>query len=339
MTEKRAKLTPENVARIAAKSFGMPVEKVTAPGGKSRESLRVHFPGKTVVATQRAYAGRMRLEVEVLKRLSKKSAAVPGFLGGTEQIFFQEDVGSNRLSGALAYSERATKIDVAERAIVSLIEIHRAGDDVGLSNIVPGLGEAKDWVRGFVATALPTSQRFGISEPAIDVEAISNRLHVPAAHFLKWDARPGNASIGQNKQVYWFDWEHCGKRQGTEDFAWLAGDEFWPLDVDPVVDILQRTLERRDPVDDLDYLGHFITFHIVQRLAIIHARFLKVGWVDADDALRHDKIGVDPDLTKRLCGHGAGWADRSDLTRPMVKWFEDCARAVSGLTRPSQENP
>jgi len=337
MTEKRQKLTAENVARIAATIFGMPVEKVTAPGGKSRESLRIHFPVKTVMATQRAYAGRMRLEVEVLRRLTAEGAPVPGFLGGNEQLFFQDDVGSKRLSGALAYSARPEQIDVAERSIKSLIGIHKAGDRAGLSDTVPALGAEKDWVRGFVATANPTSKRFGIAAPLIDIEAVTGRLHVPAERFLKWDARPGNASIGADRQVYWFDWEHCGKRQGTEDFAWLAGDEFWPLDAEAVVDILERNLPKESKSADLDYLSHFITFHIVQRLAVIHRRFLKVGWVDAAAALKHDKIGVDPDLMVRLCRHGAGWADRSDLTRPMVKWFEDCERAAPGLVRPEKK--
>ncbi|MFT6695950.1 MAG: hypothetical protein ACJAXU_001451, partial [Paracoccaceae bacterium] len=54
MAEKIEKLKPSSVAEIAAQIFAMPVVKVTAPGGKTRESLRVHFANRTIVATQRS---------------------------------------------------------------------------------------------------------------------------------------------------------------------------------------------------------------------------------------------------------------------------------------------
>ncbi len=331
MADKPVKLTPKNVARIAEKIFGMPVSKVTAPGGKSRESLRVHFPARTIVATQRSFPGRMRLEVEVLRRLTDANAPVPRFLGGSEQIFFQEDVGSRRLSGELLMAARQGKLDVAAKAIESLIEIRQAGEKTSLAEIVPGLGETTDWIKGFVGTVVGTSDKFKIAPPALDFPAVCTRLHVPPTRFIKWDARPGNGAVGDQGRVYWFDWEHCGKRQGMEDFAWLAGDEFWPVGTEDVVSILSSLLPADQSAAELDYLSHFITFHIVQRLTIIHHRFVKAGWVDAEKAMRYDKIGVDPDLAIRLCRHGAGWAERAELTRPMVRWFEECAVAIKGL--------
>ncbi len=328
MAEKREKLKPANVAKICEQIFAMPVVKVTAPGGKTRESLRVHFENRTIVATQRAYAGRMRLEVEVLKRLTEQDAPVPKFLGGSEQIFFQQDVGSRRLSGELLNGTGEVRKQIAARAFESLVRIREAGERSNLADIVPALGADEKWVKGFVGTSVATSEKYKIAPPALDFQALVDRLHVPATTFVKWDARPGNASIGALGHVFWFDWEHCGKRQGMEDFAWLAGDEFWPVDTDDVVDILTEILPSDRGANDLDYLGLFITFHIVQRLTIIHRRFTKAGWVDAAKAMRYDKIGVDPELAKRLCRHGAGWADRSALTRPMVRWFDDCAAAI-----------
>jgi len=325
------KLTPKNVALISEKIFGMKVDKVTAPGGKSRESLRIHFPAKTIVATQRKYPGRMRLEVEVLRRLTKAGAPVPKFLGGTEQIFFQEDVGSRRLSGELVHAGPKGQKDVAARAFESLLQIRNAGEETGLAEIVPALGEHKDWVKGFVGTPHKTSEKYKIAPPDLDLQALTDVLHVPATRFIKWDARPGNASIGAAGQVYWFDWEHCGKRQGMEDFAWLAGDEFWPVPTDDVVDILTEILPKDQLESELAYLSQFISFHIIQRLTIIHRRFVKAGWVDAAKAMKYDKIGVDPALAIRLCVHGAGWADRVELTRPLVRWFEDCAKAVQDM--------
>lgn len=331
MAEKQEKLSPKSVATISEKLFSMPVLKVTAPGGKTRESLRVHFENRTIVATQRSYPGRMRMEVEVLRRLTEEKAPVPKYLGGSERLFFQEDVGSRRLSGDLLAAAELGKLDVAARAFESLLEIREAGKRAKLAEVVPALGADIDWVKGFVGTSVQSSSKFGIQEPQVDFQQILERLHVPATTFLKWDARPGNASIGSGGQVFWFDWEHCGKRQGVEDFAWLAGDEFWPVNTNDTVDVLTATLPKDQAAAELDYLGLYITFHIIQRLTIILRRHTKAGWVDAAKAMKYDKIGVDPDLAVRLAGHGAGWADRSPLTRPMVKWFEDCAESVRAL--------
>ena len=331
MADDRQKLTPENVARLCERMFGLKVERISAPGGKSRESMRVHFPTHNIIATQRRYPGRMRLEVEVLKRLTGAGAPVPAFLGGNEQIFFQADVGAGRLSARLASDESARRAQAARAAFESLLRIHRAGAETGLDEIVPALGESPDWVRGLIGTVHTTSEKLSLEPPALDMPALEARLHVPATRFIKWDARPGNASIDGDGQVWWFDWEHCGRRQGMEDFAWLAGDEFWPLDAETVVALLSPLLAPERAEEDLDYLGHFITFHIVQRLTIIHRRYLKAGWVDARKAMKFDKIGTDPALARRLCRHGAGWAGRAALTRPMVPWFEACAEAFGRL--------
>jgi len=332
MAEKTEKLNPEAVAKISEQIFAMPVERVTAPGGKTRESLRVHFSNRTIVATQRSYPGRMRLEVEVLKRLTEHGAPVPKFLNGNERIFFQQDVGSRRLSGEMMNANDTGKIDIAARAFDSLLKIREAGEKSGLADIVPALGTDEKWVKGFLGTSVRTSKKFDIAPPTVDFQELTDRLHVPATTFLKWDARPGNASIGAKGQVFWFDWEHCGKRQGMEDFAWLAGDEFWPVGCDDAVKILEELLPKDRAKGDLEYLGLFITFHIIQRLTIIHRRFTKAGWVDAEKAMKYDKIGVDPELGRRLCRHGSGWADRSELTRPMLRWFEDCAKSFDDMS-------
>lgn len=332
-TEQDDTLTPEDVARLAGQMFSAEVDKVTAPGGRSRESLRVHFANRTMVATQRSYPGRMRMEVEVLRRLSGRGAPVPRFLGGTEKVFFQADVGSRRLSGEMASAKADQQLKVARRAVESLLEIHQAGHDAGLAEIVPGLGEREDWVRGFVGTVNPSSGKYGIAIPDLDHDALVARLHVPATTFIKWDARPGNAAVGKNDRVFWFDWEHCGKRQGMEDFAWMAGDEFFPPGAEAVLSPLTDLLPADGRDENLDYLIHFITFHIVQRLTIIHRRFRKHGWVNAKKAMRYDKIGTDPDLAIRLCDHGADWAARAALTRPMVGWFNACSEAIAAMPK------
>ncbi len=327
--KKKKKLDAKSVARLCEKVFAMPVQKITAPGGKSRESLRVHFAVKTIVATQRSRPGRMRMEVEVLKRLTQQGAPVPAYLGGSPDMFFQEDVGSRRLSGELANSNEAGRLDVAARATESLLMIREAGKKAKLAEVVPELGATSGWIAGFAGTAAQVSEKFDFPPPELDIQGLVDRLLLPADTFIKWDARPGNASIGPKGQVYWFDWEHCGKRQGMEDFAWLAGDEFWPVGAADMLTILQDQLPKEQAGDDIDYLGHYITFHIVQRLKLILNRHKKAGWVNPETAMKYDKIGVDPALGVRLCENGAIWADRAALTRPMMAWFKNCNAALN----------
>lgn len=321
MAEEFKRLEPENVAKLAEGLFGLPVQKVTAPGGKTRESIRVHFETRTVVATQRKYAGRMQMEAEVLRRLTLEGAPVPKFLKGQDQIFFQEDVGSARLSAALNRAEGADAEDLLHRTFLSLQEIRLAGEAAKLAEIVPALGDERDWVMGLIGTPETQSKGLKVAGPKLDFGRLGDALHVPATVFLKWDARPGNAAIGESGRVFWFDWEHCGKRQGMEDYAWLTGDEFFPFAPDQVLRVLTDVIPKERQAVDLRYLGLFITFHIVQRLGLIRRRYDKDGWVDTEKAMRFDKIGVGADLAKRLCEHGAGWADRDPLTRPMVAWF------------------
>ena len=187
-----------------------------------------------------------------------------------------------------------------------------------------------------IGNVAQVSLRLNIPPPVLDTPALTAALHVPRETFLKWDARPGNASIGRDGRVYWFDWEHSGKRQGMEDFAWLAGDEFWPLGPDQVVDLLEGLLPQHRRASDVRYLGLFITFHIVQRLGIIRARFDKSGWADPERAMRYDRIGVDGDLIRRLCRHGADWAMRDPLSRPMADWFVSCAETLNGGWTPAK---
>ncbi len=331
MADRFEKLTINGIATICEDHFAKKVIKITAPGGKSRESFRVHFDTGTVIVTQRAYSGRMRLEVEVLRRLSDHGAPVPRILGTHEPLFFQEDVGGGRLSGALAAGGETGRADIVGRAFESILRIQEAGQETGLAAIVPPLGVAESWVTGLVGTPVTTGQRYSIPPPALDFQRLTDLLQVPANRFVKWDARPGNASVRADGQVYWFDWEHCGKRQGMEDFAWLAGDEFFPLGADQTIAILRDLLPRNRALDDIDYLSHFIPFHIVQRLAIIYRRFTEVGWVDPAAAMRYDQIGVDRALVSRLCQHGAEWSGRAALTQPLVSWFDDCARVVSTM--------
>jgi len=252
-------------------------------------------------------------------------------LVGGAGIFFQEDMGARRLSGEMLHTSGDAQIDVASRAVASLVEIRAAGKRARLADIVPALGDKKEWVAGFVASPTTVAQDFGFLSPELAMDKVVDRLNVVADTFIKWDARPGNASIGKDTKVYWFDWEHCGKRHGVEDLAWLAGDEFWPVGAKDMAALFHRHLPVETRDEEIAYLGVYLTFHTVQRLRLILRRHAKKGWIDPLKAMKYDRIGVDRDLALRLCGHGRDWAERDALTRPMKAWFDACADKVETL--------
>jgi len=336
MVEARDKLTREQIGEICQAHFAEPVVRVTAPGGPTRDSLRVHFADHSIIATQRAYPGRMRLEVTVLACLNRAGAPVPRLLGTTERLFFQEDIGPVRLSTQLADANTPERADLAARAFASIVALQEAGAQTGLDRITPHLGKAEVWVAGLVSTPAATSEKYNVAPALLDTQRLVARLHVPARRFVKWDARPGNAALDRTGQVCWFDWEHCGRRQGMEDFAWLAGDEFFPLDAEAVLPILNDVLPTAGRARNIDYLIHFIVFHIAQRLTIIHREYAKDGWDDPRKAMAQDYIGADPDLAVSLCRHGAGWAGQAALTSPLVPWFLSLATAIRALPGPSK---
>ena len=57
------------------------MQHVSFPGGKARESIRLHLgDGRTVIATRRDKKESAEREVEVLQRLHRAGAPVPGVL-------------------------------------------------------------------------------------------------------------------------------------------------------------------------------------------------------------------------------------------------------------------
>jgi hypothetical protein len=316
------KPTPEQIAALAAAHFGEPVVKITAPGGKSRESVRVHFDDISVIATYRKRPARRALEAGVLDALSKAGAPVPRYLGAAGDIFFQQDLGSVRLTSSLASHSGGDLVELAAASIDSLFSIHEAADTCGLTAKVPALGAEASWCRNLAASPRYHSTKAEIDPVELDEDAIADVLTVAHDTFIKWDARPGNGGVADDGKVVWFDWEHCGRRNGLEDIAWLSADEFWPIQPEGTIRLVREV--SRKPFTDQDdaFLSVFAALHATQRLGLILRQVRKHGWGDAERAMRYDKIGSSEGLLDRTVNHGAQWADRHSLTRPLVDWFE-----------------
>jgi hypothetical protein len=335
MADKTPLLTHSELADLCGGVFGERVERITAPGGQSRQSIRIHLETRSVIATQRPNPGRAMLEWQILKALHRGGAPVPEVLAREGNIIFQEDLGSDRLSAAMQRADRQQRSAIAGRAVDSLFQIRRVARSGELEKFVPRLGATDIWVRAFVGGPAEVSAAFGFAPPQFDENAACANLNVPARVFVKWDARPGNAMVTASGDVRWFDWEHCGRRQGMEDFAWLMGDEFWPVEPGVMIPMIRQQLAQTGRMHFADrqiaYLQLYTVLHIVQRLRLILRRVVRTGWMDAARALKYDDVGVVPDLAQRLCLRGRTLAGSTPACASLEAWFEACSTKLKTM--------
>jgi len=169
----------------------------------------------------------------------------------------------------------------------------------------------------------------GLAAPAIDTEAIAERMAPARFDLLKWDARPANAMVRPDGRIFWFDWEHCGVRDPLDDAAWFLGDEYAPDDApgpEEGVAALLPEDDHRSPDEALQYLLRFGVFHISVRLALIlQKREEYDGWRDWDMSLELDKVGCTADTFRRTARRASQWADMRDDLRVLAPWFTSLA--------------
>lgn len=151
---------------------------------------------------------------------------------------------------------------------------------------------------------------------------------------MKWDCRSGNAAIGQDGVLRWFDFEYSGLRHGAEDLAWLLGDEAWPLAPDTMLEIVRAEF---DPTcgyeieDYIDYLSLYLAFHCAQRVKLIVREANRRGWQSKTDIRSYDDAGVHPEFGAQVCRVGAYFAARSPLTAGLSRDFEQVQNMFAGL--------
>ncbi len=158
----------------------------------------------------------------------------------------------------------------------------------------------------------------------------------PARQFVKWDCRSGNAALDAADKLRWFDFEYSGLRHGAEDFAWLIGDEAWPLAPEMMLAVMvdgydTATCEALDSY--LDYLSVYTTLHCVQRFKLIVKEANKRGWLTKAKVRKYDDAGVHPEFAAQICRVGAFFAERNPLTAPLVRNFEAAEQGFRDLLR------
>ncbi len=329
----------ERISRIvdcAQDHFGQRVDKVSAPGGEGRSSFRLHLPDRDVIATLRPNFRRTHLEAFVLQSLSEHCDDVPKCLGVVGEIMFQSDVGTRRLNQDIVNHDKTGQLDLAAEAVGGIFRFQSAARKTNLAEMMPYLGANDEWVENFVF-AVDALQPWSTGIwSKFDRSAACAMMDQPMNQFVKWDCRSGNAAIGDDNVLRWFDFEYAGMRHGAEDFAWLIGDEAWPLEPDVMVDIM---IDAWDPDCGheisayLEYMSVYLTFHCVQRFKLIVKEAKKRGWLSKRRVRKYDDAGVHPEFAAHICKVGSYFSAQSKITAPLTRNFDGAERAFLEIHR------
>ncbi|MGO4908113.1 hypothetical protein ACEN2J_07240 [Pseudorhodobacter sp. W20_MBD10_FR17] len=323
----------ERVKSSAQSVFGAKFRDISCPGGIYRESYRIHLDDSTVVATSREDKPRTALEAFVLFRLQKTCDDIPRYLGFSDNVLFQSDVGQNRLTLDLTHAKPARRNDLMAAAVAGLFRIQRAGRENGIEKHLPHLGVNRSWIEHLVNLTRKLDKQVPLGK-GFDRFALYDALSVPATQFVKWDCRAGNAASDAAGTLRWFDFEYAGVRHGAEDFAWFIADETVP--VAPEVSF-QIVADAYDPSighakeDWLRYLSLYTVFQALERLRLIQYEVKERGWKTKEKVLGRDDVGMHPEFAAQICRVGAWFADRDPLTRPIVRSFEGLGQVFSNL--------
>lgn len=329
----------ERIAGIVAraeKHFGQRVVRATAPGGEGRSSYRLIFEDRTVIATLRPNFRRTHLEAFVLKRLTREGDDTPECLGVDGELMFQSDVGGERLNVAIAEAAPERRLALAEEAVAGIFRVQAAGRKQALQDALPHLGQNDAWIYNLIDSTAALAEFSQGRAKALDRADLASRLAWPGQQFVKWDCRSGNAAIGADGKLRWFDFEYSGARHGAEDIAWLIGDEAWPV---PPAAMEQVVIDCFDPgcgheLDDyLDYLAYYLTFHCVQRFKLIVKEARKRGWIAKARVRKYDDAGVHPEFAVQICRVGAHFASRRPETTPIGRDFEEAGKVFLNILK------
>ncbi len=318
------------IVECAETHFEQTVLSISAPDGEGQSSFRLQLADRDVIATLRPNFRRTQLEAFVLQSLGRYCDDVPQCLGVVGDIMFQFDAGRRHLNRDIACSDTAGQADLAARAVAGIFRFQAASRKTTLDEMLPHLGANQGWVGSFVDMVDVLQPYSGGVPDRFDRAAACALIAQPGGQFVKWDCRPGSASIGADDHLRWFDFEYAGMRHGAEDFASLLGDEGWLLEPDVMADVM---IDAYDPqcghaiADYLDYLSVYLTFHCAQRLKSIVKEAGNQGWLSGERGREYDDDGVYPEFAVQICKVGRYFSAQSRITAPLIRNFDGALHA------------
>ena len=315
------------LGRACSDLLSTSIERVEFPGGRTRESYRLHLAdGRSVIGTQRDKPHRARAECRVLKSLNRGGAPVPAFLGwDRDRILFQEALSGERLTRVIQEAPKKDRRATLRSALHGLCVSQEAARKSGVGRHLARLGTDERWLAGLIRRPGVIGEYLDVPAPSLDEKALCSALKPRSLEFVKWDARPGNAVVDDAGVVRWFDWEHAGLRCGLDDIAWLLGDEYVIDDVEGEAELLNEFVPRfapgRDPEEAGRYLAAYGTFHMTIRLGLI-LKYKSDKWWGFDHCIDNDKVGIMLHCARNLCQRAARWSARHPDTVPLSAWFQ-----------------
>ena len=336
-SRRQARERQKQIVRLTEKLLGSPAKMTHLPGGKSRKVVAVTLKnGQSAIATMRSRSFRAEREYKVLKALYAKDAAVPKALAyNRHRILVQEALSGVRLTQALNNASSKQVEALLTSALQSLSKCQQNGSMLGFDRTLPILGGSNTWIRKFIQRPEVIGEYLGRKPPKLDHEAIIRQLKIKRPRFIKWDARPGNAMVNENGQVFWFDWEHCGARNRLDDMAWLMFDEYTPdipeVESKLIAHLLSDFADQKDLQQAKEYLAAYGVFHSVVRLGLILRWKKDKDWWDFNYCLDGEKVGVTLECATRLCKRASRWASYSPTTIALGPWFVKIAKKIEKL--------
>ena len=279
-----------------------------------------------LVETRRRMQQLRAKEARVLKALSDRGGPVPRFLGFEEGWLLAADAGRRRLSQHLAAADADGARGLLGAAIESLTTIQTLGAEEALADVVIPFAQGQAVAAHLSGLPDAIGKRLELPAPERDVAAQAALLAAPGHAFVKWDARPANATVYE-EVVLWHDFQHCNRRWPADDLVWLLCDETVPASARPAALLADAAKHHRgddawSPGAAFDYVATLGTAHVLTRLG---------GQLDAQDegvvttweeSLAQDWNGA-PKAIAHLLRRGAAVSALSPLTSPLEPWFRE----------------
>ncbi len=312
-------------SHVCEQLLGQKVSTMDFPGGTHRSSFRLILDdGRSVIASRRFNSSRSLYESLVMRRLQKYDAPTPKHYAYNGLVMIQEELPGVRLSDALKDCSAEQYTQMMSRALSSLLDIHRIAKQDALTEAVPIIGCEPDWLISLIDRTALLGNYMGIASPKIPVKQIYGCLLLLKPAFIKWDARPGNAMLGDDGSVKWFDWEHCCARNPMDDMAWLLCDDAvpnYPEAEDQLIDTyLSDFADGRNLEDAKTYLEVFGVHHACIRLCRILDEKGADSWIAYENRVSV-QLGSQLGIAQQLCKRASRWAGKNPMTAPLEDWL------------------